>query len=137
VFLTAPDTVTREKPGHATAAPTDNLAVRGPLHDKRRTGGTFTHPPYDVVVTVPLAAGERRRLTVVATAKDTAGNTASESHPVKVVTAAAITGLVLSDTTDCPVAGARRGGAEDGAAQTPVNHRSKRPLHAAGERRAA
>lgn len=121
VNLTTPDTVTREKPGHATAAPSDNLQVAQVAFTiNGQPAGTFTQPPYDVVITVPQSAANGDVLTIVATARDTAGNTASESHGVKVVTAAAITGLVLDDKTGLPLAGASVVILKDGVTPTPV-----------------
>ena len=104
VTLNAPETVTKDRPAQATAAASDNLALAQVVLSLNGAAVTFAAPPFQIPITIPEGAKNGDTLVVTAVATDTAGNSATTSRVVKVVTQGVVTGRVLSDATTLPVA---------------------------------
>jgi hypothetical protein len=104
----APELITRTRPSHASAIATDNLALRDVVFSLQGVVlATQTTAPFRVDVVAPSASqpGDVLTLTVVAT--DTAGNATTVTKSLRVTSDGAVTGLVLSNVTGLPIAGAR------------------------------
>jgi RHS repeat-associated protein len=107
VALATPESISRNRPGQATASVTDAVGVgQVTVSVNGQVAGTFTSPPYQVPLTVPPGVNPTDTLTVVAQATDLAGNVGQASRGVRVVGEGVVVGQVLSDLTGLPLAGA-------------------------------
>jgi hypothetical protein len=105
--LVTPESVSRGRPGKATATASDNFALERVVISVAGVETTFTAPPFEVNLTIPESAQPGDTLAVVAQAFDRAGNSSAPvSRTVRIASDGAITGQVLSDATGLPLEGA-------------------------------
>ncbi|HYR26900.1 MAG TPA: Ig-like domain-containing protein, partial [Thermoanaerobaculia bacterium] len=108
IVVDAPTQITRSRGATAKATVTDNLAVKSVAFQLNGTDlVTLTALPYQTAIAVPATANVGDALTLTIIATDTAGNTATATHTLRVAAEGAVTGQVLSDTTGLPLANAR------------------------------
>ncbi|MEA2462924.1 MAG: hypothetical protein QOJ98_671, partial [Acidobacteriota bacterium] len=119
ITLTAPSQLTRKREGSATASVTDDSTI---VSVTFRIGETIlaelTAAPYTVSFAAPESAAIGSLFSLVAEARDAAGNAGLATQQVKVVSDGVVVGQVLDDTTGLPVTGARI--AVAGSEQPPV-----------------
>lgn len=108
VTLTAPSQITRKRDGSATATVADDSAIASVTF---RIGDTvlaeLTESPYTISFAAPASAAIGSVFSLIAEARDAAGNAGLATQQVKVVSDGVLVGQVLDDTTGLPVAGAR------------------------------
>jgi len=108
IVIDAPSQITRSRGAKAKATVTDDLAVKTVAFQLDGADlVTLTALPYETAIAVPATANVGDVLTLTVTATDTAGNTATATHTLRVAAEGAVTGQVLSDVTGLPLANTR------------------------------
>jgi hypothetical protein len=131
VIVDAPQLITRTRPAHVVANVQENLAIRDVVFSLDGTTiATQTTSPFAVDILAPAAAQPGTTLTLSVTATDTAGNITTVSKELRVTSDGAVTGLVLSNATGLPLAGARVSIAGDAARFTTTDARGRYALPA-------
>jgi RHS repeat-associated protein len=107
VVLTAPESMSRSRSETAEATVTDDVGVADVVFVwNSGPATTFTAPPYTVDLVAPADAKAGDTLTLVVTARDVAGHTATVSRGVRVAAEGVVVGQTLDDRTSLPLAGA-------------------------------
>jgi hypothetical protein len=131
VTVDAPQLITRTRPARVVANVQENLAIRDVVFTLDGvTLDTQTTSPFEVDVLAPSAAQPGTELTLTVIATDTAGNSTTVSKELRVTSDGAVTGLVLSNATGLPLAGARVSIAGDSDRHTTTDARGRYALPA-------
>ena len=108
VTLAAPSQITRKRDGNATASIVDDSAIVSvTFRIDDDVLAELTDSPYTISFAAPASAALGSVFSLIAEARDAAGNVGLATQQVKVVSDGVLVGQVLDDSTGLPVAGAR------------------------------